>query len=90
MAQLAFYFTCMTGTMAVCQPIARMSAKVPQRRLGTVDDLNGALIFLASDACRYTQGQIILCDGGLLLLLALAKNNSKKSRNHRLLFVFFV
>lgn len=56
MAQLAFYFTCMTGTMAVCQPIARMSAKVPQRRLGTVDDLNGALIFLASDACRYTQG----------------------------------
>ena len=23
MAQLAFYFTCMTGTMAVCQPIAR-------------------------------------------------------------------
>lgn len=70
MAQLAFYFTCMTGTMAVCQPIARMSAKVPQRRLGTVDDLNGALIFLASDACRYTQGQIILCDGGLFLPLA--------------------
>ena len=47
-----------------------MSAKVPQHRLGTVDDLNGALIFLASDACRYTQGQIILCDGGLLLPLA--------------------
>ena len=23
MAQLAFYFTCMTGTMAICQPIAR-------------------------------------------------------------------
>ncbi len=60
----------MIGKMAGCQPIARMSAKVPQRRLGTVDDLNGSLIFLASDACRYTQGQIIPCDGSLLLPLA--------------------
>lgn len=58
------------GENSTPEHIARMSAKVPQRRLGTVDDLNGALIFLASDACRYTQGQIILCDGGLLLPLA--------------------
>lgn len=47
-----------------------MSKKIPQRRLGYMDDLNGALVFLASDACRYTQGQTILCDGGLLLPLA--------------------
>lgn len=49
--------------------VAEMSARVPQRRLGTHDDLNGALIYLCSDACRYTQGQIICCDGGLLLPL---------------------
>ena len=58
------------GENSTPEHIARMSAKVPQRRLGTVDDLNSALIFLASDACRYTQGQIILCDDGLLLPLA--------------------
>lgn len=49
--------------------VAEMSARVPQKRLGTHDDLNGALIYLCSDACRYTQGQIICCDGGLLLPL---------------------
>lgn len=49
--------------------VEEMSARVPQRRLGTHDDLNGALVFLCSDACRYTQGQIITCDGGLLLPL---------------------
>ena len=58
------------GENSTPEHVAKMSAKVPQRRLGTVDDLNGALVFLASDACRYTQGQIILCDGGLLLPLA--------------------
>lgn len=58
------------GENSTPEHVAKMSAKVPQRRLGTVDDLNGALVFLASDACRYTQGQVILCDGGLLLPLA--------------------
>ncbi len=58
------------GENSTPEHVAKMSAKVPQKRLGTVDDLNGALVFLASDACRYTQGQIILCDGGLLLPLA--------------------
>ena len=50
--------------------VALMSKKIPQRRLGYMDDLNGALVFLSSDACRYTQGQTIVCDGGLLLPLA--------------------
>ncbi len=41
--------------------------KVPQRRLGQYGDLSGALLFLASDANTYTQGTIIVCDGGLIL-----------------------
>lgn len=49
--------------------VAEMSARVPQQRLGTHEDLTGALIYLCSDACRYTQGQVICCDGGLLLPL---------------------
>lgn len=58
------------GENSTPEHVAKMSAKVPQRRLGTKEDLTGALVFLCSDACRYTQGQIILCDGGLLLPLA--------------------
>ena len=29
--------------------------------------LTGAVVYLSSDACRYTQGQIIVVDGGVLL-----------------------
>ncbi len=47
----------------------RIAAKVPQRRLGQYGDLSGALLFLASDACSYTQGQTIVCDGGMILAL---------------------
>ena len=50
--------------------VALMSKKIPQRRLGYMYDFNGALVFRSSDACRYTQGQTIVCDGGLLLPLA--------------------
>lgn len=58
------------GESSSAEWIELMSKKIPQRRLGYMDDLNGALVFLSSDACRYTQGQTIVCDGGLLLPLA--------------------
>ena len=38
--------------------------RIPQRRLGQEDDLDGALLFLASDASRYVTGQVIGVDGG--------------------------
>ena len=38
--------------------------RVPQRRFGTVEDLDGALLLLASDAARYMTGSIITVDGG--------------------------
>lgn len=49
--------------------VANLAKKIPQRRTGQHEDLTGACIYLASDACRYTQGQIITCDGGILLPL---------------------
>ncbi|MDP6351302.1 MAG: glucose 1-dehydrogenase [Alphaproteobacteria bacterium] len=37
---------------------------VPQRRLGQPEDLDGALMLLASDASRFMTGSIIAVDGG--------------------------
>ena len=45
----------------------RMRRQIPQRRFGTPEDLDGALLLLASDASRYMTGSIIVIDGGLLL-----------------------
>lgn len=58
------------GEMAPDTPPAileNIKNKVPQKRLGQYGDLSGALLYLASDANTYTQGTIIVCDGGLIL-----------------------
>ncbi|HZH45346.1 MAG TPA: SDR family oxidoreductase [Roseococcus sp.] len=41
-----------------------MVKRVPQRRLGTPGDLDGALLLLASDAGRHMTGSTITVDGG--------------------------
>ncbi|NNL74602.1 MAG: SDR family oxidoreductase [Silicimonas sp.] len=41
--------------------------RIPQRRLGTPGDLDGALLLLASDASAYMTGSVIAVDGGHLV-----------------------
>ncbi len=43
-----------------------MIRRIPQRRLGRVEDLHGPLLLLASDASAYMTGSVIVVDGGHL------------------------
>jgi 3-oxoacyl-[acyl-carrier protein] reductase len=46
---------------------AGMTAAIPLRRLGTVDDIGYAALFLATDEAAYITGQTIVVDGGQVL-----------------------
>jgi len=41
--------------------------RIPQRRVGQLDDLDGPLLLLASDASRYMTGSVLAVDGGHLV-----------------------
>lgn len=47
--------------------IAAMEASIPLKRLGTVDDIANAALFLASEEAGYITGQTITVDGGQIL-----------------------
>ena len=47
--------------------IAGMTSAIPQRRLGSVDDVAYAALFLASDEAGFITGQTIVVDGGQVL-----------------------
>jgi 3-oxoacyl-[acyl-carrier protein] reductase len=40
---------------------------IPQRRLGTVEDIGNTALFLATDEAGYITGQTIVVDGGQVL-----------------------
>lgn len=45
-------------------------SRFPMKRLGSYDELDGALLLLASDAGRYMTGAVIPVDGGALLSMS--------------------
>lgn len=47
--------------------LAQMTASIPQRRLGSVEDIAYAALFFASDEAGYITGQTLVIDGGQVL-----------------------
>lgn len=49
------------------EPGKAMIRRIPQRRLGRLEDLDGPLLLLASDASAYMTGSVLTVDGGHLV-----------------------
>jgi NAD(P)-dependent dehydrogenase (short-subunit alcohol dehydrogenase family) len=45
----------------------KLTKRIPQRRVGSESDLDGAILLLASSASRYMSGSVVTVDGGFLL-----------------------
>jgi len=53
--------------------------RIPLKRPGQPNDLDGAMVFLASDASEYVTGQTLLVDGGISTGAVKALASSRKS-----------
>lgn len=52
--------------------LSKMAASIPMRRLGSVNDIANAVLFLACDEAAYITGQSLIVDGGQILPESLA------------------
>lgn len=59
-----YFVTEMTGDFLASRHGQAMLQRVPMRRFGELDDLDGPLLLLASTAGRYLTGAVVPVDGG--------------------------
>ena len=45
--------------------VNKLVERIPLQRPGEPNDMDGAIVFLASESGRYVTGQILLVDGGI-------------------------
>lgn len=48
--------------------LAEAKAMIPMARMGRVEDVAAAVLFLASDEANYITGQVLHCNGGLCMM----------------------
>jgi len=61
-----FIETAMTAEMPE-SAVQQMTAQIPLKRLGAVEDVAGVVSFLLSDDGSYVTGQVLNCDGGMVM-----------------------
>ena len=60
----AFFPTRMSGFLEDPEQVAWIVGHTALRRTARLDELDGTIVFLASDASSYVTGQHIVVDGG--------------------------
>jgi NAD(P)-dependent dehydrogenase (short-subunit alcohol dehydrogenase family) len=58
----------LTGELLDAEQVRWIESRTPMRRPGRLDELDGALVFLAADGSSYMAGQTIVVDGGWTIL----------------------
>ena len=64
-----YVVTAMNRAFFASDESRRIVDRIPLGRVGQVDDLDGAILFLASRASRFVTGSVVVVDGGHLLSL---------------------
>ncbi len=62
-----YVITEMNRDFFASEPGQAMTKRIPQRRIGSPRDLEGALLLLASEAGAYMTGSVVVVDGGHLV-----------------------
>jgi NAD(P)-dependent dehydrogenase (short-subunit alcohol dehydrogenase family) len=62
-----YFATDLNATFFESEPGLAMIRRIPMRRLGRMDDFDGAFLLLATDAARWMTGSTVTVDGGHLL-----------------------
>lgn len=62
-----YYHTEMAASFLETEYGKKLTRRIPQRRLGRSEDLDGAILLLASRASAYMTGTVVTVDGGLSL-----------------------
>ncbi|MEE2892851.1 MAG: SDR family oxidoreductase [Pseudomonadota bacterium] len=62
-----YFHSAVSSRLLESDAFTEFAKKIPQRRAGTLEDYEGALLLLASDASAHMTGQCITIDGGHLV-----------------------